>query len=138
MIRLYSVFRAILIVMVIMAYPIVKVADAADKMAILKSVEGNWASTVDMSAGGKAIRPWVFKVDGSQLVAQITRPGMSPEACRVPLDEITEKGGVLTLYVDFPPYKQKATLEISQGKISGTVWRSGRNPAPVDIVFSRR
>jgi hypothetical protein len=113
-------------------------ADGANKMAILKTIEGNWNSEILGMDGKKYIRPWVFRVDGNDFVATITRPGMQPEECKVPLEEISNEGGVLKVNIVFPPYTQKAHLVISNGEIKGTAWRQGRIPAPSEIVFSRR
>jgi hypothetical protein len=110
----------------------------ANKLAILKTIEGNWNSEILGMDGKKYIRPWVFKVDGNNFVATITRPGMQPEECKVPLEEIANEGGVLKVNIVFPPYTQKANLVISNREIKGTAWRQGRTPAPSDIVFSRR
>ena len=113
-------------------------ADDANKMAILKTIEGNWNSEILGMDGKKYIRPWVFRVDGNDFVATITRPGMQPEACKVPLEEISHEGGVLKVNIVFPPYTHKANLVISNGQIKGTAWRQARPPGPSDIVFSRR
>jgi hypothetical protein len=113
-------------------------ADNANKLAILKTIEGNWNSEILGMDGKKYIRPWVFRVDGNDFLATITRPGMQPEACKVPLEEISHEGGVLKVNIVFPPYTSKANLVISNGNIKGTAWRQARPPGPSDIVFSRR
>jgi hypothetical protein len=113
-------------------------ADDANKRAILKTIEGNWNSEILGMDGKKYIRPWVFRVVGNDFVATITRPGMQPEAGKVPLEEISHEGGVLKVNIVFPPYTSKANLVISNGQIKGTAWRQGRTPGPSNIVFSRR
>jgi hypothetical protein len=113
-------------------------ADDANKLAILKTIEGNWNSEIVGMDGKKYIRPWVFRVDGNDFVATITRPGMQPEGCKVSLEEISNEGGVLKVNIVFPPYIRKANLVISNGQIKGTAWRQAMPPGTSDIVFSRR
>jgi hypothetical protein len=113
-------------------------AGDAEKLMILKTVEGNWNSEIVGQDGKTYVRPWVFKVEGNEFVCTITRPGMSPEEGRVPLSEISEESGTLNANIPFPPYIKKASLKITKGTITGTAWRGGMNPAPSDIVFKRR
>jgi len=113
-------------------------ADDASKLAILKSIEGNWNSKIVGQEGKTYIRPWTFRVEGNDFVSTITRPGMSPETGKTPLNEILNEEGVLKVNIPFPPYTHKASLVITTGKITGTAWRQGRNPIPSDIVFERR
>lgn len=113
-------------------------AAANHTLTILRSVEGNWNSEILGMDGKTYIRPWVFKVENNFFSATIKRPGMPPEECKVPLEEISNIGGELKLNIVFPPYTQKANLVITQGKIKGTAWRQGRTPAPSEIIFKRR
>jgi hypothetical protein len=84
-------------------------ADDANKLAILKTIEGNWNSEILGMNGKKYIRPWVFRVDGNDFVATITRPGMQPEACKISLEEISHEGGVLKVNIVSPPILKKQT-----------------------------
>jgi hypothetical protein len=113
-------------------------AAESDTVAILKTIEGNWNSEILGKDGKNYIRPWVFKVEGIDLIATITRPGLKSEESRVPLDEISKEGETLKFSMYFPPYRHKADIVVTKGKIKGTAWRQGHSPAPSDISFSRR
>jgi len=130
-------FLAILALVVFTSLTVVHAADS-DTLTILRSIEGKWNSEILGMDGKKYIRPWVFQIKNNFFTATIKRPGMQPEECKVPLEEISNEGGKLTLNIDFPPYVRKATLVIGNGEIKGTAWRRTMPPAPSDIVFSRR
>ena len=114
------------------------ICQAADKMATLKNIEGNWVVKSPAMEGGTATRYMKFNIVGNNLEVSDWQKGLNPVKTNYDIDRITQNGEELVL----GHYLQRVTSPISItissfGQIKGEGVIGRKKPTPTIFSFSR-